>query len=99
MRWVYCTRAALVPVFVAALAVIQPPAADAQQQASNLMIFLGGVLVGNEQSAVTRSAEGWTITASGRIGAPFNFVTRRLQVRYDANWKANGAPMRPEAVI
>jgi uncharacterized protein len=43
--------------------------------------------VGTEQIGVERTADGWTITSSGRIGAPLDILTRRLQVRYDADWK------------
>src|SRR5205823_2635756 len=43
--------------------------------------------IGNEQMAVTRSADGWIITSSGRLGVPLDVVTRQLLVRYDRNWK------------
>ena len=50
-------------------------------------IFLRGAPIGTEQMAVSRSAEGWTITSSGRLGAPLDVVGRRLQVRYTADWR------------
>jgi hypothetical protein len=46
------------------------------------------VQIGTEELAVVRSADGWTISSSGRIGAPFELATRNLQIRYDADWKA-----------
>lgn len=97
MRWLHCTRVAVTTVVLAAGVAPRVPAAAAPQEppapraftepASNLTIFLRGIPIGSEQSTVTRTADGWTITASGRIGAPAEVVTRRLQVRYDANWK------------
>ena len=45
------------------------------------------VQVGTEDIAVAQSSDGWTITSSGRIGAPLDLVTKSLQIRYDADWK------------
>lgn len=73
------------------------PALAAAQQApapvtpavstSNFTVFIRGVPVGSEQSTISRSAEGWTITGSGRMGQPVDLVHRRLIVRYAADWK------------
>lgn len=92
MRSLHCTcaLAALALAAQAPVAALQqrPPAApNVGETASSLTIFVRGVPVGSEQSAVTRSADGWTITGSGRIGAPLNVVATRLEVRYDPNWK------------
>lgn len=93
MRRLHCTRAAVVAAAVAVqapVAAVQqlPPSAPAiSEPASNLTIFVRGVPIGSEQSAVTRGADGWTIVGSGRIGAPLDIVTKRLQVRYDPNWR------------
>lgn len=91
MRFVHCTRAALAIVVAAstssAVLAQQPPRTTlAKGAASTFTIFVRAVPVGSEQIAVARTAEGWTITGSGRLGAPLDVVTRRLQVRYDANW-------------
>jgi hypothetical protein len=97
MRSFHCTRAALVAaILMAAGASLSPIGAAGQappmargfaESASTFTVFVRGIAIGSEQSAVTRSAEGWTINASGRIGAPADVVTRRLQVRYDPAWK------------
>src|SRR3954471_16226192 len=55
--------------------------------AANFTIFLGGAPIGSEQIAVSRTATGWTIVSSGRLGAPIDAVERRTQVRYTADWK------------
>ena len=44
-------------------------------------------MVGSERIEVTRDAQGWTITSSGRLNAPLDIVTRRLEIRYDPDWK------------
>jgi pimeloyl-ACP methyl ester carboxylesterase len=92
MIWLHSIRAAL-----AALAVALPIAASAQQPpvppplpdagATNFTIFFRGVPIGSEQIAVSRTATGWTIASSGRLGAPIDVVARRLQVRYTPEWR------------
>ena len=50
-------------------------------------MFFRGTAIGSEQIGVTRAAEGWTITSTGRVGPPLDIVTRRLEMQYDAEWK------------
>jgi len=74
-----------------------PHAGAAQQRAaaagspgaaeSSFTVFVQARPIGSEQIAVTRGADGWTITSSGRLNAPVEIVTRRLEVRYDTDWK------------
>jgi pimeloyl-ACP methyl ester carboxylesterase len=56
-------------------------------RASTLTIFIRSVPVGTEQVALERTAGGWTLTSSGRMGAPIDLITRNLQVRYTEDWK------------
>ena len=65
------------------------PAAPAlpEVNGTNFAIFIGGRPVGSEQIAVSRVADGWTITSSGRLAAPLDVVARRIQVRYTAEWR------------
>jgi pimeloyl-ACP methyl ester carboxylesterase len=79
----------------AAVAVLMPAIAGAQvtpppvmiPAASSFTIFFKAVPIGSEQIALTRSADGWTITSSGRMGAPIDVVARHVQVRYTDDWK------------
>src|SRR5438552_14522276 len=89
--WVIAREMALLALMVAV-----PLAAGAPQVVAPVpplpggtafTIFLRGAPIGTEQMAVSRSAEGWTITSSGRLGAPLDVVGRRLQVRYTADWR------------
>ena len=72
------------------IAAAQQPAAApllAGANTSSFAVFLGSVRVGAEQVVVTRTAEGWTILSTGRIGAPLDVTARRMEVRYTADWK------------
>jgi uncharacterized protein len=51
-----------------------------------LTVFVGGRAIGSEEVTVVRGSEGWTITSTGTLGAPLDLITRRLVVRYDAEW-------------
>jgi pimeloyl-ACP methyl ester carboxylesterase len=55
--------------------------------ASSFTIFLRGAPIGAEQIALTRSADGWTIVSTGRLGAPIDVVARRIEAHYTADWK------------
>jgi pimeloyl-ACP methyl ester carboxylesterase len=79
---------AVAAVLPAAAAAQLPPAAPLQEAAaSTFTVFVRGVPIGTEQSAVSLGADGWTITGTGRVGAPLDLVLRRLQVRYTRDWK------------
>jgi pimeloyl-ACP methyl ester carboxylesterase len=79
---------------LAILIVAVPWAAPAQQAEPStgsveaiFTIFVRGAIVGTEEVSVTREAGGWTIVSSGRLGPPIDIVNRRMQLRYDDNWK------------
>lgn len=55
--------------------------------AANFTIFVRGMPIGTEQTAVTRTATGWTIVTANRMGAPLEIVTRRAEFRYTSDWK------------
>jgi pimeloyl-ACP methyl ester carboxylesterase len=92
MRSSHSIRAALTALGVAVPLVLsaQPPPVPAPLQeagATSFTIFLRGAPIGSEQIALSRTATGWTIVSSGRLGAPIDVVARRLQVRYTADWR------------
>ncbi len=72
------------------LASVVPAAARPQAPppgtTADFTIFIQGAPVGSERVTVTTGADGWTISATGRIGAPLNLVTSRFEVRYDTAW-------------
>jgi hypothetical protein len=58
--------------------------------AAQFTVFRRAVPVASEQVSVERTAEGWEISGSGRTGSPPNVATRRLRLRYDADWRPLG---------
>jgi pimeloyl-ACP methyl ester carboxylesterase len=95
MRSSHSIRAALVTAVALAAAARmaasdqQPIVAPTLQEAGafSFTTFLRGVPIGTEQVALTRTADGWTIAAAGRLGAPLDVVARRVQARYTADWR------------
>jgi uncharacterized protein len=82
---------------VCALALLMARGAAAAQQpavspplpetgTSSFTVFVRGTPIGTEQATMTRTADGWTIAGSGRMGAPIDLLTRRVQTRYSADW-------------
>src|SRR2546421_540944 len=71
MPSVHCIRAAAAALMlgVARVASAQPLAVP-EAATANLTVFLRGTPIGSEQVTVSRTAEGWTVSASGRLGAP-----------------------------
>jgi pimeloyl-ACP methyl ester carboxylesterase len=63
-----------------------PPPAVATDEAQ-FAVFLRSRMVGTEEIAVTRNANGWRIISSGRLAAPLNIVNRRLDIQYDPDWQ------------
>jgi pimeloyl-ACP methyl ester carboxylesterase len=90
VRFLHFSRAAGI-VAVAALGLGSTATATRAQapppSTSTFLVFFRSTPVGNEQVAVEKSANGWSITSSGRVGAPFDLIIRSLQARYDADWK------------
>jgi len=97
MRSIHSSRAAATVATLALLAAQtsvdasdqQPIVAPALQEAGafTFTTFLRGAPIGTEQVALTRTADGWTIAGTGRLGAPLDVVGRRVQVRYTADWR------------
>ncbi len=65
----------------------EPPPPGQLRASSSFTVFMRGAPIGSEQIAVTLGADGWTITSSGRMGAPIDVVSRRVQARYTEDWK------------
>jgi pimeloyl-ACP methyl ester carboxylesterase len=46
-----------------------------------------GQAVGSQTVTVSKTADTWTVSATGNIGPPFDLATSRLQLRYSADWQ------------
>src|SRR4249920_418312 len=91
MLFRHCICAALALAGAASIARAQqaaPPLTLIGSSTSTFLVFVRGAQVGTEQVAVTRTAEGWSILSTGRIGAPIEITARRMEVRYTADWRA-----------
>src|SRR2546427_12666974 len=64
---------------LAAFAQIIPAPPLQEAGGSTYRIFVRGAPIGAEQVALTRTADGWTIVSSGRLGAPVDVVGRPAQ--------------------
>jgi len=87
MRSPHSIRAGFIAV-AAAVVVSSATVSFAQlSRTSTFLVFFRSMPVGNEQIAVEKTPSGWTITSSGRVGAPFDLIVRNCQARYDTDWK------------
>ena len=58
--------------------------------ASQLIVFINGTRLGEAQSSVERTPDGWAISSTGRLSPPIDLVTRRLSIRYAPDWTPLG---------
>jgi pimeloyl-ACP methyl ester carboxylesterase len=83
-----CTRASLAVVLTLAATLGTGVPATAQPAAeSHFNIYVRSVAVGSEQVSVEQTADGWTISSTGRTSAPVDVVLRQLTARYSDDWK------------
>jgi pimeloyl-ACP methyl ester carboxylesterase len=54
---------------------------------ASFRVFLQGRLVGAEDVIIRRSGTDVVLSGTGRLGAPLDFTTRRLEIRYDQEWR------------
>ncbi len=57
---------------------------------SQLLVFVNGTRLGEAVSTVEQTADGWTITSTGRLSPPLDMVTRRMSIRYAPDWTPLG---------
>lgn len=55
--------------------------------AATFSVFLRGQRIGSENTAVVKNADGWVISASGRMGPPLDFTFDRFIARYGPEWQ------------
>jgi pimeloyl-ACP methyl ester carboxylesterase len=82
-----CTRAlaALALVLVSALGAPAPAAGQTGPE-SAFTIYVRSASLGSEQVSVEKTAEGWTISGTGRVSPPVDLVLRQFKARYTADW-------------
>ncbi|MFN7916081.1 MAG: alpha/beta fold hydrolase [Vicinamibacterales bacterium] len=88
MRVFHCTRAALAGLLSVAVLTASAGRVSAQSSPdSAFTIYVRGAVVGNETVTVQESPDGWTVTSTGRMGAPVDLQIRQFRARYDRNWR------------
>lgn len=87
MRLTRHTAAALLCAALAPGAVRGQAPANPEPGQSELLIFVGGRQVGQEQVNLARSGGNWIITASGQLSAPAAITTERFEVKYTGDWQ------------
>ena len=60
--------------------------AGAQPDAAELLVYVGPNEIGRADSLVQRTGTGWQISGTGRLQPPLDLTTRRLSIRYTADW-------------
>jgi len=66
----------------------QPTPAAAPIDGDIYVVFLAGGLIGREELAVTRGAEGWTLRGTSRLNPPVGTTVKHIELQYDASWHA-----------
>jgi hypothetical protein len=88
MVWSHSIRASLATVLAAAvLASLAAQTPASPPVPVSFAVFFRSARIGTEEVVVDRTAEGWTISSKGAVGVPIEITTRRLTLRYDANWQ------------
>jgi uncharacterized protein len=64
------------------------PAARPQSLGGDVyVVFLAGRMLGREELATTRQADGWILRGTSRLNAPVGTTVKHVEVRYDAEWR------------
>src|SRR5512139_3867285 len=89
MRIPDCTRA-----LVLTLVAVLPAAAQvapAPEGSESFIVFVRSRPVGREDVAVQRTADGWVIKGTSRLGPPVESLARVAEIRYDTEWHPQSA--------
>ena len=55
--------------------------------AESYVVFLAGRVVGREELALARQADGWILRGSSRLNPPMATIVRHVELHYDAEWR------------
>jgi pimeloyl-ACP methyl ester carboxylesterase len=65
----------------------QPQAPARPVESARFTVLLQGRPVGTELVGLSETADGWLITSTNSLAAPFNVETTKFQLRYTRDWK------------
>jgi pimeloyl-ACP methyl ester carboxylesterase len=63
-----------------------PPPLPAAENGTQFLVFFRSQPIGREEVMVLRTADGWVVRGTSRLGAPIDITTRVGEVDYDAQW-------------
>lgn len=75
---------------VGLLAAVQPAAAQTPADntgTANFTVFVRGTRVGAQTVSLARDGNGWVIASTGQLGAPFDLITTKFEMRYGLDWQ------------
>jgi pimeloyl-ACP methyl ester carboxylesterase len=81
----YCTAALL--AFAVAAPVSAQTAGEPTAGRAGFTIFVRGAQIGREDVDLSRTAGGWTISATNRLSPPIDLTTNRFEMRYGPDWQ------------
>ena len=69
-------------LLVTAHALAQAPAQPAAPSDTQFLVFFRSQPIGREEAIVLRTADGWTVKGTSRLGAPIDITSRTAEVVY-----------------
>lgn len=84
----YCTVLPILALLAGAAPLTQPAATAVPTPGeATFIVFAGGRETGREQVMLSKTASGWTITSTSRLGAPLNLTSKRFELTYAPDWQ------------
>ena len=78
-------------LLMATHALAQAPAQPAAPSDTQFLVFFRSQPIGREEAIVLRTADGWTVKGTSRLGAPIDITSRTAEVVYDQEWRPKSA--------
>lgn len=65
----------------------QSPAQPSAPADTQFLVFFRSQPVGREEVVVLKTADGWLVRGTSRLGSPIDITSRTAEVQYDAEWR------------
>jgi len=81
------TSVGLALLLSATHALAQPPAQPSASGDTQFLVFFRSQPIGREEAIVLKTADGWMVRGTSRLGAPIDITSRSAEVQYDLEWR------------
>lgn len=81
------TGVGLAVLLAATQVAAQAPAQPSAPADTQFLVFFRSQPIGREEVVVLRTADGWTVRGTSRLGAPIDITSRSAEVLYDLEWR------------